>query len=191
MTSAQGNAVLIEALGSSLRRGGNALEDVPGLIKRVLQEDAWREFVTPRGELVRHKRFVDFVVTPPSRGIGASVALVRRIIDPDPEAVDLFDRATQRPPGHPAKLDNIQESEAPSGTSRQASLRRLRKDRPDLHAEVLAGRLSAHAAMVQAGFHRRMLSVPVGKPEDVARILRRNLTTDDLAEVARLITLPE
>ena len=33
----------------------------------------------------------------------------------------------------------------PSGTSRAAALRRLRKDRPDLHGRVLAGELSAHA----------------------------------------------
>lgn len=187
MTTAQGNAVLIEALGSSLRRGGNALEDVPGLIKRVLQEDAWREFATPRGELVRHERFVDFVTTPPSRGLGASIALVRRIISADTEAVDLLDQATQRRRGHPVKLDNIQESDAPSGTSRQASLRRLRKDRPDLHTEVLAGRLSAHAAMVQAGFRRKSVSIPVGNAEDVVRALRRNLDAETLAEVGRLI----
>lgn len=33
--------------------------------------------------------------------------------------------------------------------------RRLRKDRPDLHAQVLADKLSAHAAMVRVGFWQR------------------------------------
>ena len=34
-------------------------------------------------------------------------------------------------------------------------LRRLRDQRPDLHEQVLAGELSAHAAMVTAGFRKR------------------------------------
>ena len=41
------------------------------------------------------------------------------------------------------------------GTSRTYALRRLAKDRPDLHAQCLAGDLTAHAAMVQAGFRHR------------------------------------
>lgn len=45
-------------------------------------------------------------------------------------------------------------TERPAGTTRDAALRRLRKDREDLHARVLAGDMSAHAAMVQAGFRK-------------------------------------
>ena len=36
-----------------------------------------------------------------------------------------------------------------------AALRRLRKDRPDIHARVLAGELSPHAGMIEAGFRKR------------------------------------
>jgi hypothetical protein len=44
---------------------------------------------------------------------------------------------------------------SPSGNSRAAFLRRLRKDRPDIHARVLAGELSPHAGMVEAGFRKK------------------------------------
>jgi hypothetical protein len=44
---------------------------------------------------------------------------------------------------------------AAQGTSRTYALRRLAKDRPDLHAQCLAGELTAYAAMVQAGFRTR------------------------------------
>lgn len=77
---------------------------------------------------------------------------------------------------------------APTGTSREAGLRRLRKDRPDLHAEVLAGALSTHAAMVKAGFRRRALTVPVDTPENMARALRRNLPPEAVTELAKLLT---
>jgi hypothetical protein len=47
--------------------------------------------------------------------------------------------------------NNVHASERPSGNSRAVFLRRLRKDRPDLHARVLAGELTPHAGMVAAG----------------------------------------
>ena len=43
----------------------------------------------------------------------------------------------------------------PSGNSRAAFLRRLRKGRPDIHARVLAGELSPHAGMIEAGFRKK------------------------------------
>jgi hypothetical protein len=43
----------------------------------------------------------------------------------------------------------------PSGNSRAAFLRRLRKGRPDIHARVLAGELSPHAGMTEAGFRKK------------------------------------
>ena len=43
----------------------------------------------------------------------------------------------------------------PAGNSRAAFLRRLRKDRPDIHGRVLAGELSPYAGMVEAGFRKR------------------------------------
>jgi hypothetical protein len=42
-----------------------------------------------------------------------------------------------------------------TGTSAAAAMRRLRKDRPDIHARALAGGLSAHAGMIEAGVGER------------------------------------
>lgn len=191
MSTASANAVLVEALGSSLRRGGNALEDVPTLVKRVLREEAWRDFVTPRGEPVQHEKFADFITTPPTAGLGASVDLVKRIIAPDAEAVDLLDQALAGKHGGDRRGDvDIINIARPTGTAQVTALRRLRKDRPDLHAEVLAGRLSAHAAMVRAGFRRKTVSVPVDRPELAAKALRRNLGPDDLQALIRLLSDP-
>ena len=61
------------------------------------------------------------------------------------------DRARQRPGGRPEMLSNSEIDRKdfgyPVGTTAAAALRRLRKDRPDIHARVLAGELSAHAGM--------------------------------------------
>ena len=194
------NAALVEALGSALREGEHGLKTGPALLVRVLREESWRSFVTQRGDQVEHRRFEQFVTTPPLKGLGASMRLIKKLIDAiedDVERIaaqDLLDRATQVRPGGSSKIDlnvvnihNEKDVGRGSGTSKEAGLRRLRKDRPDLHAEVLAGRLSTHAAMVTAGFRRRKISIPVGTPADAAQALRRNLEPDQIKELVQLL----
>jgi hypothetical protein len=177
---------VIDALGSALRYGGAALGDVPDLLKRVLRTQVWREFTTQRREPVRHKRFIDFVTTQPLAGLGSDVDLIRRIVGGDPEALDLLDQALQNPVGTNLPLSNIQ-GQAPTGTTRDRALRKLRKDAPELHAAVLAGDLTAHGAMVKAGFRLRTLTVRP-EPAAAARTLRKHLTPEQCAELARLLT---
>lgn len=188
------NAALVEALGSALREGEHGLKTGPALLVRVLREESWRSFVTQRGEQVEHQAFEQFVTTPPLKGLGASMRLIEKMIESiegkgeRAEAQDLLDQAVQtQHGGDRSKLDNIQLAGYPSGTSKEAGLRRLRKDRPDLHAEVLAGALSTHAAMVKAGFWRKKITVPVDTPQNAARALRRNLTPEAVEELARLL----
>ncbi|MFF5056160.1 hypothetical protein ACFY1S_23560 [Micromonospora sp. NPDC000663] len=180
------NAHVVEALGSALRQGEHAIGTVPALVKRVLTEESWREFVTQRGDHVLHDRFVDFVVTPPLAGLGTTIDLIRRVISADVEALDMLDRTLQAAsqPGRRNDLvNNVDEVPRPRGTSKENALRRLRKDAPDLHAEVLAGTLSSHAAMVKAGFTARRFTVEVRTPETMAATLRRQLPADLLAQV--------
>lgn len=181
------NAHLVESLGAAMREGGHALGTVPALLKRVLAEESWREFVTQRGEHVEHESFLRFVVTPPLAGLGSDAVLIRLIIDRDPEAVDLFDRAVQTTHGGDhSNVDNINVAR-PAGTSKTHALRRLRKDAPELHADVLAGRLSAHGAMVKAGFRPRTFTVRVDSAESVAATLRRQLDPELLSKLVSLL----
>ena len=108
------------------------------------------------------------MATPPARGLGVDIALIRRIVGDDPEALNLLDQALQNPHGGDRKsglvaikFDNIKDevTEAPTGTSITQALRRLRKDRPDLHARVLAQELSSHRVMIEAGFREPTVSV--------------------------------
>ncbi|MDX2557647.1 hypothetical protein [Streptomyces stelliscabiei] len=177
---------LIDALSSTVDRGGHGLKHTPPLLRRVLEEGAWQEFETVRGEVVQHTDFLGFVTTPPLKGLGATVDLVRRMVADDPVALDLLDRAVG---GEKAPGDPVSHSEAtPTQT---AALRRLQKDAPELHARVLAGELSAHAAMVQGGFRARTISVPVSKPESAARALRKNLKPEELAHLIKLLSEEE
>jgi len=60
----------------------------------------------------------------------------------------------------------------PDGNSVEYALLRLRKDRPDLHAKVKAGELTAHSAMRKAGFRLKTFSVPLD-PDRAAKILAK------------------
>ncbi|MFJ4969809.1 hypothetical protein [Streptomyces sp. NPDC088755] len=182
---------LIDALSSTVDRGGHGLKHTPALLRRVLDEEAWREFETVRGEVVHHTDFVDFVTTPPLKGLGATVDLVRRIVADDTVALDLLDQVLQGGQGTRSDLVSNSNEVRPTGTTQAAALRRLRKDAPELHARVLAGELSAHAAMVQAGFRARTISVPVSKPESAARALRKNLKPEELVHLIKLLSEEE
>lgn len=72
------------------------------------------------------------------------------------------------------------------GTSETYTIRRLRRDRPDLADKVIAGELSANAAAKQAGFRRKMLQIPADV-DDAASALRRHFTADERAQLAELL----
>ncbi|MEU5965904.1 hypothetical protein ABZ777_32255 [Micromonospora parva] len=175
------NRHLVEDLGGALRSGQHALDTVPGLLKRVLGEESWREFSTQRGEQVRHDRFVDFVTTPPLKGLGANIGLIRRLVADDTEATTLLDHALQNSDGSPG--DDNSTTGRTRETAKEYALRRLSKEAPALHAEVVAGRLSANAAMIKAGYRAPTFSVRVDSPDSIAAALRRRLPPEILTQV--------
>jgi uncharacterized protein YbjQ (UPF0145 family) len=171
-----------------LDRGGHGLANTPALLRQVLEGESWREFETQRSEIVYYDLFTDFVVTPPLKGLGSTVDLVRRIVADDMLALDLLDQVLQNPVGTnqhtEGKANGLTQL---AGNGREKALRRLRKDAPELHAAVLAGQLSAHAAMVEAGFRLRTVSVPVGEPDRIANLLRKHMSAGDFAQLLLLL----
>jgi hypothetical protein len=179
------NADLVESLGGALRSGQAGLHSIPGLLDQILTDQLWREFTTRLGAHVTYDRFEDFVTTPMVRGLGTDVDTVRRIVRDNARLLDLLDQALQRPSSiHPAS-NNITPNRA-LGTSREQALRKLRKDRPDLHARVIDGELSPHAAAVEAGFRKRTITMP-REPDAAARALRRHFDATELAAIAKAL----
>jgi hypothetical protein len=86
----------------------------------------------------------------------------------------------------------VKRAERPSGTSKQAGLRQLRKHTPELHAKVLAGELSINAALIQAGLRTKQITVFVN-PQRAARTLTKAFSEEELAELGTLLiaSLPE
>jgi hypothetical protein len=99
------------------------------------------------------------------------------------EYVALRERAG-RPSNADRNTNNISISgERSVGTGRTYTVRRLRRDRPDLAGRVDRGELSANAAAIQAGFRNRTITVPIARPDAVARSLLKYMTPDDIAQL--------
>ena len=186
--------ILVAHLSRALLDSSRDLRTVPSLVKRIIREEMWERWADPSSgrEYGPFRTFEHFVLAPAAKGgLGSSIAQLRGLCEDDIEARDALDKATQKQHGgdrhSPAfNVDNIH-VERPTGTSQSAALRRLRKNRPDLHAEVLAERLSAHAAMVEAGFRQKTISVPVTNPEAVARSLLKYMKPDDIAKLIAVL----
>lgn len=161
--------LVIERLRHALGEGEAGLKNVPDLLKRTLREESWKDRVVARtGEPVSFTTFKEFVETPPLEGLGADIRIIENLVRDDKEARSLLN----------VTLYNIQGTD--SGTSADRALRKLRNQRPDLHTEVIRGKLSPHRAMVQAGFRRPTATVYVDSPEAAVKGLLRRFTADEI-----------
>lgn len=180
----------VASLQSAIHYGTVSLKTIPGLLKAIIRDEEWRERVlSSTGEVVTFRSFPEFVTSPMPGGLNADMATLKRLCGDDPEALDLIDQAEQRPPSVHA-FDNIQGTEAPTGTSKQAALRRLRRDQPDLHERVLTGKISAHAAMVEAGFRPKTITVRTD-PSAFARAARKHLSDDQIEQLVEMLEAAE
>lgn len=181
----------VDSLAGAIRDGEHGLKLVPGLLKRVCNEQCWQaRYVESTGEHVEFDTFPAFVSATPPNGLGVDLETLRKLCRDDVEAMDIIDRETKRPPHRPSISDNngnTYERERPVGNTADYALRKLRTDAPELHRQVLDGALSPHAAMVEAGFRRKTITVPVD-PERAAATLARHFTHDELREIVQSLS---
>jgi hypothetical protein len=98
--------------------------------------------------------------------------MLKNICNGDQFARDLIDEAV-RNPAHVHPDVSIRHIKRPAGTTRDRALRQLRDHRPDLHARVIAKKLSPHAAMIEAGFRVRTFTVPDDIDAAIDTLIRR------------------
>lgn len=157
------------------------LPHVPQWTREILSTGAWRERFE-HGRRIAFDDFVEFITLASSKG-GCGLdpdkvtALLRK--SEDIEALDLWLTAIRQKEAHETNAnapnlldkggDRRSEIFQSSDGKNSATLKgrgstyahaRLRRDRPDLHARVLAGEISAHAAMVEAGFRKKRQRKP-------------------------------
>lgn len=188
--SPRANNVLVESLSSALSRGEHSLGTVPGLLKRLLSEDAWRDFDTRRGERVHHDRWHSFVVTPPLRGLGATEELIDRIVGTDDvDLLRLLRDAKKVGPGTRSDLSPGADS-TPGGKGEDSSLtvQRLAIEAPDEYEAVRRGERSINAAAIRAGIRKHRVPVRLDSAESAAQTLRKHMTRETRVRLAELLT---
>ena len=193
MTKTKSDDRLVDFLRSAVSDGSAGLSDVPALVKRVIEENLWRErYIHQSKETISFKDFREFVEAAPPEGLGTTLKVLQRLCSDDARAVDLIEQtsATRKRGGDRRsekfksfKQDNVTFEKLPRGNSVKYSLRRLRETRADLHQKVLAGELSVNQAMIAAGFRKKSICITkdIGK---TARAIREYLNPE---EIGRLI----
>lgn len=153
----------VEALSGALRSGRNNLDVIPGLLRRAIKEEVWKErkdYRLTREIIPAFPSFRAFVEAKPPAGLGTKTDLIERIIRDDTDTLTLFRRATVGKKGtnQHTKVDHYNIMDHPKvrqGTSRAYVLDRLKRERPDLFTRVKANKLSANAAAIEAGFRKK------------------------------------
>lgn len=171
----------------SLSGTKHGLGTVPNMVKVVVREAMWQDRVIRQtGERVTFSSFSEFVTAAPLNGLGATLSQLRGICRDDPEALDALDRAMGNRQGERTDL-GVNHSKATDKKRDRSGqhLRRLRKDFPDVHAEVLAGRLTVHEASIQAGIFPKRASINLSSAESAAETIARSADPTFIADLAR------
>lgn len=187
----------VEQLRTAIQSGFLNVDNARELLRVVLRQQMWKHRIVLMTEQPRdYEDFIRFVTDAPYDGLGTTASTLDTLAHGDMDLEDLLDHAMQRPDGgdkrsenYRSTFDNIQGDlpEAPTGTSRAQAMRKLRSDAPALHKQVIAGDLSPHAAMVEAGFRKKTVSIPVDDVRAIARALVRHLTIDQIDELTRIL----
>src|SRR5262249_52070707 len=121
-----------------------------------MPEESWRAFQRQwaRPGIIHAREVVPYGKSPLAR---ARVKAARSA-----QRDDAADLRNLRPAHRPKQAETVYNGDRvvntsgrPVGNSRAYALRRLRHQRPDIHARVLAGEISPHAGMIEAGFRKR------------------------------------
>ncbi len=166
-----------------------SLSNFPGLLKLIIRNRAWERRVD-HGHVIELGSLRELITLKPLKGWNESIEAVKRAIRDDAEALSMLDAELQGKPGRPEQAEetlyNVQDL-APTGNAQVAGLRRLRTQRPDLHDEVVAGKLSTHAAMVKAGFRRKTVTVPVDDCDTALKALLKHFTREEIVAAIELM----
>ena len=188
---------VIDFLRSAITDGSAGLTDVPALIKRVIEEDLWRErFVFQSKEIIRFISFQEFVETAPPEGLGTTLKLLRRLCADYPVVLDLLEQ-TQEPKRRGGdrrsqklkenKSDNVKFENSLRGNSSAYSLKKLRTNRPDLHRKVLAKELSVNQAMIAAGFRQKTIFI-INDVNKTALVIRKHFNRQEIETLIKCLS---
>ena len=149
---------VVQALWTAVNEGGGWLKELPNIVLTLIETGAWREREVD-GRTISHKRFIDFITSPPRAGCGWAPDRVESLLKNKESTKALAawrNAVTASKHVHHSDSDNITIIKDGRGTSRSYTVSRLERERPDLFAKVDAGEMSANTAAIEAGFRKKL-----------------------------------
>lgn len=148
----------------------------------MIQTGAWRLYRTPDGALVEYGEddFCRFVEAEPFRGLGLSPATLEGLCKDsrNPAAAERVFQAYRAslPEANPVGTNrfSLSDTQARTQEARDAAsvVSRLKRDDPQLAAEVVEGKITPNAAAVKAGIRHKYARIRTDDPKKaVAKLL--------------------
>lgn len=132
------------------------LEDFPQLLKRVIEEKVWLGRLH-NGRFFKLNSLRELVTKKPLEGWGQDPAKIEAVIKDCPEVLALWEKEMTEDHGGDRKSDaakikfnNVNFEGASKGNRKAYTVSRLKRESPELFAQVVAGELSANAAAIKA-----------------------------------------
>jgi len=167
----------IQSLQQSIGHGGKEVFDlVPLQLRNVLEDRLWADRKDRNGQPFRS--FEAFTTHILWQGLESSISDLLLYCRKHPDVAELIRREVGDLPEH----GGDRKSEAAKDQGCNATLigrgstyaiARLKRDHPELAEKVVAGKLSAHAAAIEAGFRRPTIAVPAEPDAAIAALVRR------------------
>ena len=193
---------LITSLTENLAREGFSSTYIPDAIISLLEDNTkedrkyLKSKIMQTGEYRTFKTFKQFVETHRPLGLGIELNQLKELCSRNDNAIELIDREEVwdgRQGGNgsnqyqsKANPDNVSNCSIDYGNSKQSGIRRLRKDRPDLLEQVLNNEMSVNKAMIQAGFRKKTITIPLDI-FDIARILKKHLDHEKIKKLSDIL----
>lgn len=182
--------VIIPAI-KSVEGGESGTRHLPTSLLVVLETGAWQEFRDLLGNRVHYERFDQFVRAKNGDGLGTTPDELRRLLEVSrhlnaPKADDAIVAVKVALNEQGRRRDR--EAEPPSdsngsgGTGERTdyTLARLKRDHPELYADVAAKALSVNAAAVQAGIRRPKATIYTDDANRAVAVLLKHFTQAEI-----------
>lgn len=169
--------------------GDEDLDAVTDLLGKVIESGAWACFSTPTGKVVEHASFREFVTAKRFDGLGTTrEALTAWVGAQNPELAKQIETVWKSEVPAANVNGGDRRSEQFSGTelkpnreTADAITARLKRDDPDLAAQVINGEISAHAAALKKGY--RKPRIVLSNPTSVAAQVRKHFTDYEIRDL--------
>lgn len=187
------NGMFVQGLQKLLTGSEYNLEVLVRVVKDMKANGSWRAFM--RNEQVFRygpADFRKFIEADRPAGCQTPLYILERLLR-GTDGWEALLELTRGEPGNPTGVnqyteeqtgncDNITDSSSPppTGTSVSYAVRRLSRERPDLYEQVKTRKLTANAAMIEAGFREPQLTIPLD-PRKAARRFAKHFTREQFS----------